>query len=298
MKTLLTITLGFITIASSAQDIIKLRSGTFIEVKVSEIEQDKVRYKKTNNINGPSYSNLKSEIEYIKFENGQKEIFPQNTQRGDYTKVPNQDASSRTQNSSYENQRVVQPPVNDGIGIAEVNKINGIDVYCMNAPLIPYTNAFSGGSLESDIDLKSIVWGGLAREDVAGKMNKIVNVTLKKADKEGVRVDAIIYSGGRRAIAIKYVGSNIPGISLAKVQRINNVELYAMSEPANKKYTILNEGKAKSGGFTSMASYGLLNSTIDQDLKKMVERLDGNKKKKIDAVIYSTGKKGVGIKFN
>ena len=59
----------------SAQDIITLKSGDEIKAKVQEIGTDNVKYKKYDNLTGPTYTLLKTEIFMIKYENGEKDIF-------------------------------------------------------------------------------------------------------------------------------------------------------------------------------------------------------------------------------
>ena len=57
-----------------AQDVIVLKNANEIEAKVSAISPDAVTYKRWNNIDGPTYTIPKSEIFYIKYQNGEKEV--------------------------------------------------------------------------------------------------------------------------------------------------------------------------------------------------------------------------------
>ncbi len=59
-------------------DIITLRNGDEINAKVIEIDQDVVKYKKCENLSGPVYTLSKSEILFIKYSDGQKDVFTQN----------------------------------------------------------------------------------------------------------------------------------------------------------------------------------------------------------------------------
>lgn len=59
----------------SAQDVITLKSGEDINVKVLEVGANDVKYKKSDNPDGPSYTLLKSEIFMIKYQNGSKDVF-------------------------------------------------------------------------------------------------------------------------------------------------------------------------------------------------------------------------------
>lgn len=77
MKKLFIISL--ITLISYAnlysQDILTTKSGEDISVKVTEIGISEVKYKKFSNIEGPTYTMLKSEILIIRYQNGSKDIF-------------------------------------------------------------------------------------------------------------------------------------------------------------------------------------------------------------------------------
>jgi hypothetical protein len=58
-----------------AQDTLSMRSGENILVKVIEVGTTEVKYKKIDNLNGPIFSILKSDLLIIKYENGTKDDF-------------------------------------------------------------------------------------------------------------------------------------------------------------------------------------------------------------------------------
>lgn len=66
-------------IVASAQDIITLKSGDEIKAKVQEIGIDDVKYKKFENLAGPTYTLRKTDIFMIRYENGEKDVFAQNS---------------------------------------------------------------------------------------------------------------------------------------------------------------------------------------------------------------------------
>jgi hypothetical protein len=76
MKNLL---LFFLFICSSniikAQDTLSTRYGESILVKVIEVGTAEVKYKKLDNLNGPVFSMLKSDLLMIKYENGTSEDY-------------------------------------------------------------------------------------------------------------------------------------------------------------------------------------------------------------------------------
>ena len=58
-----------------AQDTLSMRTGVNILVKVIEIGTTEVKYKKQDNLNGPMFSILKSDLLMIKYENGTTDDF-------------------------------------------------------------------------------------------------------------------------------------------------------------------------------------------------------------------------------
>lgn len=62
-----------------AQDIITNKNGDEIKSKVLEVSQSEIKYKKIGNPSGPTYSIPKSDVFMIKYENGEKDVFGENT---------------------------------------------------------------------------------------------------------------------------------------------------------------------------------------------------------------------------
>ncbi len=62
-------------LCSSAQDTIRFRNGRVEAAKVAEVGLGKVKYKKFNNPDGPLFLLNEDEVESIKFQNGDMEVF-------------------------------------------------------------------------------------------------------------------------------------------------------------------------------------------------------------------------------
>lgn len=75
MKNLLFVFIVLLGFASYAQDIITTKKGEDIKAKVLEITIHEVKYKKVENPDSPIYTLLKSDILMIRYENGSKDIF-------------------------------------------------------------------------------------------------------------------------------------------------------------------------------------------------------------------------------
>ena len=59
---------------AKAQDVIVLRNAEEIEAKVEAITPNQVTYKRWNNLEGPTYTINKTQVFYIKYKNGEKDV--------------------------------------------------------------------------------------------------------------------------------------------------------------------------------------------------------------------------------
>ncbi len=60
---------------SFAQDKIYKTDNTIIDVKVTDVTDDVIKYKKFSNLDGPTYNVKKTELKMIVYENGEKEMY-------------------------------------------------------------------------------------------------------------------------------------------------------------------------------------------------------------------------------
>lgn len=58
----------------SAQDVVVKRNGDELQCKITEVNKTEVKYKRWSNQEGPTFSEKKSEIFMIKYENGEKDM--------------------------------------------------------------------------------------------------------------------------------------------------------------------------------------------------------------------------------
>ncbi len=92
MKRLLIVLVTLCSVVSAfAQDLITKTDGTDIKAKITEVNTDNVKYKRSDNLNGPTYTINKSEILMIIYGNGMREIF--NT--GEAPSQPKQEVSQK-----------------------------------------------------------------------------------------------------------------------------------------------------------------------------------------------------------
>jgi len=70
-----------------AQDIITKKTGEDIPAQISEVTQTEIKYKRFDNLDGPIFSILKSEVLLIRYQNGTKDIFNDITPSASSTNV-------------------------------------------------------------------------------------------------------------------------------------------------------------------------------------------------------------------
>lgn len=76
-KTFLTlfVFIFILILKANGQDIITKKNGDDIRAKVIEITLTELKYKNFNNLDGPLISILKSDVIFVKYENGTKDVF-------------------------------------------------------------------------------------------------------------------------------------------------------------------------------------------------------------------------------
>lgn len=75
-KTGMTIVITFLTIISCfSQDLITLKSGEDINAKIIEVGLTDIKYKKMDNVDGPSFTILKSDVLMTRYKNGTKDVY-------------------------------------------------------------------------------------------------------------------------------------------------------------------------------------------------------------------------------
>ena len=183
-------------------------------------------------------------------------------------------------------------------GLARVNKLEGVEVYFMSEPLRHYVKVNESDGLLGNVSVKALGSGGLSTPTIEEKAQRLVKNTVTMAGKDGKQIDAVIYSGGKYLIGIKFTEAPTPqNEGIGRVRKINGVDAYVFAEPL-AGYEKISEGKAKKRNGSSMITAGLVNSAIDEDLTKLVSSaMDDEVKAEDFAVVYNSGKTGIGIKY-
>lgn len=81
MKRILLLLAGLVggLVVAQAQDLITTKNGEDIQAKVLEVSSTEIKYKKFSNLDGPTFVINKNEVLMVRYENGEKDIFAEET---------------------------------------------------------------------------------------------------------------------------------------------------------------------------------------------------------------------------
>ena len=88
VRILTTISFVFLMLSAFSQDIILQRTGEELQVKVLEVNENNIKYKKFENLEGPTYTMDKALIFMVTYKNGSKEVFKTDSKPQKATKPP------------------------------------------------------------------------------------------------------------------------------------------------------------------------------------------------------------------
>lgn len=83
------------------QDLIIKKNGEEIQCKVLEVLLTDVKFKKTSNLEGPTYSIMKTEIFMIKYENGDKDVFSASEKEKQLSTLDDSSIGLRNENRKF-----------------------------------------------------------------------------------------------------------------------------------------------------------------------------------------------------
>ncbi len=174
--------------------------------------------------------------------------------------------------------------------LARVAKIQGKEVYILNQPLRQYETV---ATIKTSPKIISLLTRGVVNETISDKANQFVRKSARKGKKSNSAFDAIIYSGGKTAQAIRFTDVATPENSgIATVTKILGVTAYVLAEPI-QSYSVKNSSY---GGIKLIPfiTYGIVNNSIEKDVMTFAKK---TKKEDVQAtaMVYSTGRNIAGI---
>lgn len=170
--------------------------------------------------------------------------------------------------------------------LARVRKINGVEAYILCEPLRDYNVLVDVGT---GIKAESLLTGGIINKSISDRVEQFI----RRVTKENGKVDAVIYSSGKRMIGISFKDdAKADTKGLGRVSKVGGFPVFVMNEPM-VNYTVVN---SKNGGikWKSLATAGVVNNSIEDDVEAMVKKLQI---RSADAVLFDGGKGASAIMF-
>lgn len=181
-------------------------------------------------------------------------------------------------------------------GLAKVMKVQGLETYVLCEPVREYKVVFT---INSAMKAGSFLTAGLVNEGVSAKMGQFIKKGLRTAEKKGFTIDAIVYTAGKQAVGVQFTDQATDETrTLARVRKINGLEVYVMNEPVNHYQLVTEKGTGMKA--VSPLTAGIINNSIADDVTQYTRRLtkeSAEQNQTIDAVIYAAGKRAVGVRF-
>lgn len=159
LRFFMVMTVMMCSLAVNAQDVIVKNDGSTITSKVLEITSNEIKYKKFSNQKGPTYSINKEDVNYINYENGERENFGKIS-----TPQPNTEDTHYSQNTF-----TLQQQNNNQMSDAELLKSIGKDPYTIRLKkanrlkkvgLIGGSMLFAAGTAFILLQVKDDFYGG------------------------------------------------------------------------------------------------------------------------------------------
>lgn len=170
--------------------------------------------------------------------------------------------------------------------LARVRKINGVEAYILCEPVREYTVLVDAGT---GIKAESVLTGGLINKSISDRVEQFI----RKVTKENGKVDAVVYSAGKRIVGISFNDKGTERTKgIGRVSKVGGYPVFVMNEPLSN-YTVVN---SKGGGikWKSLLTAGFVNNSIEDDVKEMVKKLQN---RSADAMLFDGGKDGSAIMF-
>lgn len=170
--------------------------------------------------------------------------------------------------------------------LARVNRIDGVEAYILCEPVRDYTTLVDAGT---GLKSESLLTGGIVNKSIADRVEQFI----RKITKENARVDAVIYSAGRRIVGVQFTDKATPeNKEIARVSKVGGYPVFVMDEPL-ENYSVIN---SKGGGikWKSLFTAGIVNNSIEDDVEQMVKKLQS---RAADAMLFDGGRSASSIMF-
>ncbi|HEU5054723.1 MAG TPA: hypothetical protein VFT78_16525 [Hanamia sp.] len=170
--------------------------------------------------------------------------------------------------------------------LARVRRVDGVEAYILCEPVRDYTTLVDAGT---GLKAESLLTGGIVNKSIAERVEQFI----RKITKQNARVDAVIYSAGKRIVGVQFTDQATPQTKeIGRVSKVNGYPVFVMSEPLTN-YSVINS-RGPSIKWKSLFTAGIVNNSIEDDVEQMVKKLQS---RAADAMLFDGGKGASAIMF-
>ena len=182
----------------NAQDMIVKKDGSIIKVKVLEVGEDAIKYKKADNPDGPTYSVSKSNLTSINYANGEVEKFE------------SEEKVSKKNDDDEDSEKEEKPKKNAILEDENLKKT--LEGLAKDAGEQLIRNCANG---KVDNSTTEIFWDGVYKDAISGEINVPIRASWKPKWTDGagkwIKGKIIINSAGEK----KWVYQNDNGLAFS-----------------------------------------------------------------------------------
>jgi hypothetical protein len=170
--------------------------------------------------------------------------------------------------------------------LARVRRVDGVEAYILCEPVRDYTTLVDAGT---GLKAESLLTGGIVNKSIAERVEQFI----RKITKQNARVDAVIYSAGKRIVGVQFTDQATPQTKeIGRVSKVNGYPVFVMCEPLTN-YSVINS-RGPSIKWKSLFTAGIVNNSIEDDVEQMVKKLQS---RAADAMLFDGGKGASAIMF-
>lgn len=172
--------------------------------------------------------------------------------------------------------------------LARVQRLDGVEVYILAEPLRDYETMTS---VTTGVKAESILTGGLFNESITDKVLQYI----RRARKQGAMFDAVLYSGGKSIVTIRFTDKPSEKTKgMARVRQLEGVDVYVLAEPVKDYETIISSGSSLR--WKSYLTGGLVNNSIEEDMAGFIKKMRTTGVN-MEGLIYSGGKSAISFRY-
>lgn len=268
------------TLTINAQDVIMYKNGDEVNAKVLSVSKQQITFKKTENINGPEYSEEISNLFMIKYKNGDKDVFANTNEE-----VLENKKNIGKEISYFQGVPVISYTENDVVIAMSLRYGRQYGKYYIAEVLIYNNTGKNIDFIPSQFIMASYIKNGIATD---AKILTYDEYTKKVKNAQGWRTFALAFAESYNASQAGYSSSSTSGSASIYGNSTTNYDVNAYGSNgswANAYGTSNTSGSAHIYGSSTTQSYnGAANYAAQQNASRNIGNFEAYQKQKRNSI--------------